>query len=62
MYLIMELIEIDSPSDLCLHLWLMGDSTLATLKPIHILFNTIISSCQIVSYNFISMVIGDYDV
>lgn len=62
MYLITELIEIDSLSDLHLHLWLMGDSTLATFKPIHILLNTIILSCQIASYVFRSMAIGECDV
>lgn len=60
MYLITELIEIDSFSDLSLHLWwLMYASTLVTFKPIHILLNTIISSCQIANYIFTSMGTGE---
>lgn len=60
MYLITELIEIDSFSDLRLHLWwLMYASTLVTFKPIHILLNTIISFCQIASYTFTSVETGE---
>lgn len=60
MYLITELIEIDSFSDLRLHLWwLMYASTLVTFKPIHILLNTIISSCQIANSIFTSVGMGE---
>lgn len=60
MYLITELIGIDSFSDLHLHLrWLMYASSLVTFKPIHISLNTIISSFQIANSIFTSVGTGE---
>lgn len=53
MYLITELIEIDSFSDLCVYwYWLMDASNLVTFKPIHMLFNNILSSCKLKFYKY----------
>lgn len=53
MYLITELIEIDSLSDLWVHCyWLMDASNLVTFKAIHIQFNNILSNCKLRFYMY----------